>query len=38
MGSRLGIYNWPLVYIAWGEKKMDFSPDIYNQPPVCTSK
>ena len=21
MGSRLGIYNWPPVYISWGEKK-----------------
>ena len=20
MGSRLGIYNWPYVYISWGRK------------------
>ena len=30
MGSRLGIYNWPPVYISWGEKKMGFRPDTYN--------
>ena len=36
MGSRLGIYNWP-IHTSWGEKKMSSRPDIHHQPPVYIS-
>ena len=29
MRSKLGIYNWPPVYISWGREKVGFRLDTY---------